>query len=127
MAQTVLLRTPRDRATARSLIDCAPEGAVVTIKEAKRTTDQNALLWAVLSEISRAKPEGRCHTTEVWKALFMNACGHAVQFEVGLSGQPFPVGFRSSRLTKSQFSDLIEFIYSWCAEKGVIINEVRHA
>jgi hypothetical protein len=122
MAQTVILHSQSQRAFAKQMIDCAPVGAVMTVKEATRTTDQNALLWSVLSDISRAKPEGRRHTPEVWKCLFMSACGHAVQFEMGLDGKPFPVGFRSSRLTKSQFSDLIEFIYSWCAEKGVSLD-----
>jgi hypothetical protein len=98
--------------------------AVLSIREATRSLDQNALLWSVLSDISRAKPEGRCHTPEVWKCLFMSACGHAVQFEMGLDGKPFPVGFRSSKLTKAQFSELIEFIYSWCAEKGIQIDRV---
>jgi hypothetical protein len=120
--QTVILHSQSQRANAKALIDRAPMGAVMTVKEATRTTDQNALLWSVLSDISRAKPEGRRHTPEVWKCLFMSACGHAVQFEMGLDGRPFPVGFRSSRLTKSQFSDLIEFIYSWCAEKGVSLD-----
>ena len=64
-------------------------------------------------------PEGRRHTPEVWKALFMNACGHDVQFETGLNGSPFPVGFRSSRLSKGQMSELIEFIYAKGAEWGV--------
>jgi len=123
MAQTVLLTGKSQRQTAKDLIDRAPPFAVVTIREAKRTTDQNALMWSLLSEVSRAKPEGRMHTPEVWKALFMNACGHAVQFEVGLNGQPFPVGFRSSRLTKAQMSDLIDFIHSWCAEKGIQLSE----
>lgn len=122
MAQTVILHSQSQRVFAKQMIDRAPVGAVMTVKEATRTTDQNALLWSVLSDISRAKPEGRRHTPEVWKCLFMSACGHAVQFEMGLDGKPFPVGFRSSRLTKSQFSDLIEFIYSWCAEKGVSLD-----
>ena len=126
MAQTVILRSPTQRSFAKQMIDRAPMDAVLTIREATRSTDQNALLWSVLSDISRAKPEGRCHTPEVWKCLFMSACGHAVQFEMGLDGRPFPVGFRSSRLTKKQFSDLIEFIYSWCAEKGLHI-ETREA
>lgn len=121
MAQTVILHSPSQRSFAKQMIDRAPMDAVLTIREATRSTDQNALLWSVLSDISRAKPEGRCHTPEVWKCLFMSACGHAVQFEMGLDGRPFPVGFRSSRLTKRQFSDLIEFIYSWCAEKGLHI------
>lgn len=120
--QTVILHSQSQRSFAKAMIDRAPVGAVMTVKEATRTTDQNALLWSVLSEISRAKPEGRRHTPEVWKCLFMSACGHAVQFEMGLDGKPFPVGFRSSRLTKSQFSDLIEFIYAWCAEKGVSLD-----
>ena len=119
MAQTVILATPTRRATAKRLIDAAPQGAVLTIREARRTVEQNDKLWALLSDISRAKPEGRMHTPEVWKCLFMQACGHAVQFEVGLDEKPFPVGFRSSRMTKAQMSEMIEFVLAWGAEKGV--------
>jgi hypothetical protein len=123
MAQTVILGSERERAIAKRLIDYAPNGAVVTIKAATRSTDQNDKMWSMISDISRAKPDGRMHTPEVWKALFMHACGHAVQFEHGLDGQPFPVGFRSSRLTKQQMSDLIEFVYKYGAEKGVVWTE----
>lgn len=117
--QTVILAGSSQRALAHRLIDLAPPGAVVNVREARRTLDQNALLWAKLSDVSRSKPEGRQHTPEVWKALFMSACGHAVQFEAGLDGAPFPVGFRSSRLTKSQMVELIDFIDAWGSERGV--------
>lgn len=123
MAQTVILAGPSQRAFAKNLIDKAPAGAVMTVREATRTNDQNAKMHAMLSDVSRAMPDGRRHTPEVWKALFMHACGHAVQFEMGLNGQPFPIGFRSSRLTKSQMSDLIETIYQYGAEKGVVWTE----
>jgi hypothetical protein len=119
MAQTVLLVGASQRSFAKSLIDRAPVGAVLTIREANRSTDQNAAMWAMLSDISRAKPDGRHHTPEVWKELMMHACGHAVQFEMGLNGQPFPVGFRSSKLNKSQMADLLTFIRQWGDEKGV--------
>lgn len=119
MAQTVILHGPSQQAFAKRLIDVAPAGAVLTIREANRSLDQNAKLHAMLSDISRAKPQGRMHTPEVWKSLFMHACGHAVQFEMGLNGQPFPTGFRSSRLSKAQMSDLIEFLYAYGAEHGV--------
>lgn len=119
MAQTVILRGPVQRDFARYLIDRAPVDAVVTIAEAKRSLEQNAKMHAMLSDVSRAKPEGRCHTPEVWKCLFMSACGHAVQFENGLDGRPFPIGFRSSKLTKAQMSDMIEFIYEYGARHGV--------
>ena len=123
IGQTVRLGGDMARAQAKRLIDAAPRGAIVNIRPATRSNEQNALLWSLLSEVSRAKPEGREHTPDVWKCLFMAACGHAVQFEAGLDGAPFPIGFRSSRLTKAQMSDLVEFIYSWCAEKGVHLAE----
>lgn len=119
VGQTVRLVGPRQRQFAHELIDKAPDRAIVNIKPETRSNEQNALLWSLLSEVSRAKPDGRTHTPDVWKALFMSACGHAVQFEVGLDGHPFPLGFRSSRLTKEQFGDLIEFILQYCAEKGI--------
>lgn len=121
--QTIILRGETQRAFAKRLIDRAPVDAVVNIREATRSNDQNSLMWALLSDISRAKPEGRTHTAEIWKALFMQACGHAVQFENGLNGQPFPVGFRSSRLTKAQFSDLIECIREYGARHNVQFSE----
>lgn len=121
--QTIRLVGDTQRAFAKRLIDTAPQGAIVNVREAARTNDQNSLLWALISDVSRAKPEGRVHTAEVWKALFMHACGHAVQFENGLNGQPFPIGFRSSRLTKAEFSDLIETIREYGARHGVVWSE----
>lgn len=128
VAQTVILRGLEQRALACQLVKAAPTDAVVTIKEGTRSLEQNALLWSILSQVSRAKPEGRKHPPEVWKNLFMHACGYAVQFEMGLNGQPFPVGFRSSRLTKSQFSELMEFVFAWCAERGIpVTTDVQNA
>jgi hypothetical protein len=121
--QTVRLVGPAQRDLAKRMIDLAPDMAVVNIREAGRSGDQNAKLWAMISDVSRAKPEGRTHTAEVWKCLFMSACGHAVQFEQGLDGKPFPIGFRSSRLSKAEMSDLIESVYSYGALHGVRWSE----
>lgn len=123
MSQTVRLVGDAQRGLAHRLIDSAPPNAVVTIKEAGRSPDQNAKMWAMLSDISRAKPEGRRMTADKWKAVFMQACGHAVQFEMGLDGSPFPVGYSSSRLSVSQMRDLIEFIYEYGARHDVKWSE----
>ena len=123
MSQTIILRGTMQREFAKALIDKAPIDAVVKISEAKRSDDQNAKMWAMLSDISRAKPEDRKHTPEVWKCLFMNALGHETAFEMGLDSRPFPIGFQSSRLNKAQMSDLIEFIYSWGAQHDVKWSE----
>lgn len=125
--QTMILGNDFARARAKRLIDLAPSGAVLNIREATRTNEQNSKMWAMLSDVSRSKPEDRLATPEVWKALFMHACGHAVQFEMGLNGQPFPTGFKSSALNKAQMSDLIELIYSYGAEHGVTWTEPRSA
>lgn len=111
MTQTVILRSPSQRAFAKQLIDRAPVDAVVKISEATRNNDQNARMWAMLSDISRAKPEGRHWTTEVWKCAFMHALGHQVRFCEGLDNSgPFPMGFSSSKLTVRQMADLITTI-----------------
>ena len=123
MPQTVILRGLEQRALACALINRAPAGAVVTIAEAKRNLDQNAKLWAMISVVSRAKPEGRVHSPEVWKCLFMAACGHAVRFEMGLDNRPFPVGFSSSRLNKRQFADLITVVQEYGDRHGVAWSE----
>ena len=119
MAQTIIIRGNSQRDLAKRMIDALPVDGVVTLKEATRNADQNALMWCLLSDISRAKPEGRRHTPEIWKSLFMAACGHEVQFAQGLDGNPFPVGFRSSRLSVRQMADLITFIQAWGDERGV--------
>lgn len=119
MTQTVILIGDQQRALARQLIDKAPLGYVVRIGEAKRTGEQNDKMWAMLSDVSRAKPDGRRHTPEVWKALFMQSLGHESRFEMGLDDRPFPVGFSTSALNKRQMSDLIECIYAYGALHGV--------
>lgn len=118
--QTVILRGIHARRDAHRLVTRAPEGAVLNIREASRTGEQNDKMWAMLSDIARAKPQGRVLTTDVWKALFMASCGHQVRFEPTLDGQGVVPLFRSSRLTKAEFSDLIEAIYAYGAEHGVL-------
>lgn len=123
--QVVILNSEASRATARRLADIAPPGSVLTVKPPGRTISQNDRLWAMLSDVSRAMPDGRRLTPDAWKAVFMNACGHAVQFEHGLSGEPFPIGFRSSRLSKTQMGELMDFIDAWGTENGVEWSEPR--
>jgi hypothetical protein len=100
----------------------------MNVQEARRTNDQNALMWALLSEIARAKPEGRVLPVETWKALFMHSAGFKCTFEPSLDGQGVvPLGFKSSRLRKAEFSDLIEAIRAYAAEHGVALSDERNA
>lgn len=125
--QTLILDSNYRRSQAHRLVDAAPINAVLTIAPPKRTVPQNSRFWAMLSDVSRAKPEGRTHTPETWRDLFMHAMGHSVRFEMGLNGEPFPAGFRSSKLTKGQMGDLMEFIAAWGSERGVIFSDEEQA
>ncbi|TCM21522.1 NinB protein [Novosphingobium sp. PhB165] len=118
--QTLILANAEVRRRAHRLIDLAPDRAVVNIRAEARSLDQNAKMHAMLSDIARAKPDGRVLTTEVWKALFMNAAGFTCEFEPTLDGRGvIPLGFKSSRLNKAEFSDLIEAIHCFAAEHGI--------
>lgn len=120
MTQTVVIRGDAQRVRAHQLVDRAPVGFVITFKEPTRTNEQNSRMWAMLSEIAAAKPDGRQHSAEVWKCIFMQALGHEVAFVQCLDSQSvFPLGMSSSKLTVSQMGDLMEFIEEFCARKDI--------
>lgn len=122
--QTIILSGPSQRQLAHRLIDLAGDCYVVKISEPKRNMDQNAKMWAMLSDVSRAKPEGRMWTTDAWKAAFMHSLGHQCQFAEGLDGSgPFPIGFRTSRLSVQQMADLITVISEYGDRHGVQWSE----
>jgi hypothetical protein len=122
--QTIILYGLSSRQKAESLVNAAPSGSVLNIKPPRRSEDQSRKMWAMLSDISRAKPEGRELTPDLWKSLFMAACGHRVRFEPGIDGEGVvPLGFRSSRLTKAEMSELIECISEYAARHGVEFSD----
>ncbi len=119
MTHTVRITGLESRHRAKAMIDRAPPGYVMKLAESKRTLEQNDKLWAMLTDVSRAMPEGRRMIPDDWKVVFMHACGWECQFLEGLDGKPFPQGFSSSRLTKGQMGDLITFIQEYGDRNGV--------
>jgi hypothetical protein len=120
IGQTIILRSAASREGAKRLIDIAPEGAVLNIRPATRSGEQNNLLWELLSQIARAKPDGREMTADQWKSVFMDAAGFKPTFVPNLDGDGFLcLGYKSSRLTKAEFSDLIECINEYGARHNV--------
>lgn len=118
--QTISLTGIGNRALAHRWIDRAPHGAVLNIREATRTTEQSDKMWAMLSDISRAKPMGRTLKPEGWKALFMDMIDKKPSWEPNLDGTGVVcIGYKSSHLSKAEMSDLIESILAFGAEHGV--------
>lgn len=92
----------------------------VTIQEATRSLEQNARLWATLSDVSeQVNWHGRKLTTEQWKHIFTAALTKQ-DVVPNLTGDGFVVlGQSTSKMTVGQLSNLIELINAFGAEHGV--------
>lgn len=121
--RTVPLNTPAQKQFAHRLLDAAPMGHVLEIREPRRTSDQNDKMWAMLTDIARAKPLGRKLEPEQWKSVFMDAIGKKPNWIQNLEGDGvLCTGYRSSHLSKQDMSDLIEQITAFGTEHGVQWN-----
>jgi len=119
----ITIRGPEQRNYAKRMIDAAPLGFAVIIREATRTTDQNAKLWPMLSDVSgQVEWHGTMLTAEEWKDMFTAALKRTKVIP-GIDGGFVTCGLSTSRMTKADFSDLVELIYAFGAERQVRWSE----
>jgi hypothetical protein len=113
--------TESNRAELIAALKAAPLGAQFDLVNDPRTTQQNRLMWALLTDISdQVRHCGECWEPDDWRAAFLKSTGAKLRFMPALDGQGVvAVGYRSSKLSKEQFSDLIETIYEYGARNGV--------
>jgi hypothetical protein len=96
---------------------------VVTISEPTRSLEQNARLWASLSEVSKQVDwYGQKLTSEEWKDVF-SACLNRQKVVPGIEGGFVVCGARTSKMSKRELSELLEVIYAFGAEKGVVFSD----
>jgi len=115
----------RDRAV--SWVKKAPPGTRVAFKQQKRTTDQNAMFWSLLTSIATALPwHGLKLSTEDWKLIFLDALKRETRIVPNLDGNGFVnLGRSSSDLSKQEMTDLIELIRAFGANHGVTFIDQR--
>jgi hypothetical protein len=83
-------------------------------------TTQHEPTEAMIEDIRRQVEGMDAFTRDDIKLRFLNALGTEMRFLPELDGAGmFPVGLRSSTLTKEQFSGLIELLYEYGARHGV--------
>lgn len=110
------------RMGAKQAIDNAPDGYVVEISEPNRTKDQNACQWPILMEFARQKQwpiNGQLcwMTAEEWKDVLTAAFRNEhVRLAQGIDGGVVMLGQRTSKFSKKEFSDWIEYLH-YCAAK----------
>lgn len=122
MSRAVLIlhrQSDRDRASA--WVRSAPWGTRITFQEAKRSTDQNAKMWAMLTEVARqVKWHGQKLSADDWKLVFLAALKAELRLVPNLDGNGFvQLGRSSSDLSVSEMADLIDLIAAFGARQGV--------
>lgn len=127
MKRTLILTGEVARKAACREILAAPEGYAVTIGERTRTNDQNAKLWPMLDEISQQVDwYGQKLTKEEWKDVF-SAALKKQKAVPGLDGGFVVCGQSTSKMGKREFSNLLELINAFAADRGVVLGDERMA
>lgn len=122
--KTIRLTGPVQRSYAHECIEAAADNDVVKIGKETRSEEQNRKLWPMLADLRNQVEWLGEFTTDDIKLMFLNKLGVELRFLPTLERQGmFPVGLRSSTLTKEQFSGLIELLYQTGAEEGVVWSE----
>jgi hypothetical protein len=120
----IVLAYPRDRAKAARWISSAPVNTRVTFAEPKRSTDQNAAMWAALTEIAtQLRWHGLKLSPDDWKVLMMDALNREARMVPNIDGNGLVnLGRSSSDLSRQEFSDLLEIIHAFAAQHGVQLS-----
>jgi len=98
---------------------------VMTIKPETRTESQNRLMWPILSEFSKQLDwpiNGHMVKMDAddWKDVLTCAWKReTVRLAMGMDGGVVMLGQRTSRFTKAEFAEFIEFLYASAADRGV--------
>ena len=112
----------RRRAAAYCMI--APEGSIAEFKDATRTIEQNSKLWPMLDDISKqVEWYKNWLSREEWKDFF-SAIILKQKVVPNMEGTGFiAVGGRTSKMSKKMFSEMIELIYAFGSEHGVVWSD----
>ena len=116
--------TAANRGELIRAVEAAPLGAQFDLIDEPRTGQQNRLMWKLLAQVSdQLEHGGEKYQPEDWKCAFMKAVGYKLTFMPSIDGNGVvALGYRSSKLDKAKFSELIETIYSEGLKRGVVFD-----
>lgn len=97
----------------------AGQKMVVEVKEMTRSVEQNARLWALLTDVSRqVEWYGQKLTPEEWKDVF-TASLNRHKVVPGIDGGFVVLGMRTSKMSIREMGELMELIEAFGAQRGV--------
>lgn len=100
---------------------------VVEVKPETRSLEQNARLWAMLTEISQQVDwYGNRLTPEEWKDVFSAAMKRS-KVVPGLDGGFVVCGQSTSKMTRAEMSEMQSLMEAFGAERGVRFSAMETA
>lgn len=98
--------------------------SVVEIKDPTRTLEQNALMWELLGKLAKQKQwpvDGRLQYigADDWKEILTAGLKKSQRVAQGTDGGFVMLGSRTSKMSKRDMSELVDFIYAFGGEHGV--------
>ena len=118
---------PQARANAIVAVKQAPDGYCVELKQPTRSLEQNAKMWAMLADVAaQVEWHGQQLTSENWKDIFTAALKRQAVVP-GIDGGFVVLGTSTRRMTKGEMSELVELMYAFGAEHGVVWTDPMEA
>jgi hypothetical protein len=118
-----VLAHPNARANAVESVRTAPDGYIVEIKPKTRSLDQNRKLWAALNDLARQVTwHGLKLTAENWKDM-TTAAVKRQQVVPGIDGGFVVLGASTSKMSKAEMSELLEFIIAFGTQQNVVFGD----
>ena len=116
------------KAVCREVLS-APEGHIVTLAEPTRNLDQNAAQWPILEAFAQQLDwpiNGVMSkiTADDWKDILTCAFrNEQPRVAMGMNGGMVLLGQRTSKFSKRDFSDWLEFLHAIANERGVVVYQ----
>lgn len=96
---------------------------VLTLAPATRSLDQNAKMWACLTDISKQVDwYGNKLSPDDWKHV-LSASLRKQRAVPGIDGGFVVVGLSTSNMTIAEMSEMIELAHAFGANKGVVFHD----
>lgn len=135
MADKRVFRLVHDQARyhAAEAVKAAPEGYCVTVSEPNRSLEQNAAQWPILQAFAdqlQWPVNGQMVwlSAEEWKDILTAAFYvENVRLAQGLNGGVVMLGRRTSKFSKKEFSDWLEFLHATAAARDVDLRYMEYA
>lgn len=119
-----VIHTEADRSLILQWVMAAPVGTRVSFQRSKRSLGQNALMWAMLTDVAEQVDwYGKKLSAEDWKDVFTSSLRKA-RVVPGIDPGTFVVlGLHTSNMDREELGQLIDLIHAFGAERGVVFKD----